>query len=86
MRIIERYIVRDFIGAFLFCVSLLIVLGVIGDILGFLDDIFKNNIPLKSIISFYVYLAPFAFVNMAPFACLLAAVYIFNTETFNSYL
>lgn len=83
MRILEKYIVRDFAGAFFFCISLLIVLGVIGDILGFLDDIFKNNIPFMSILSFYVYLAPFAFVNMAPFACLLAAVYVFNTLSKN---
>lgn len=83
MRILEKYIVRDFIGAFFFCVSLLIVLGVIGDILGFLDDIFKNNIPFMSILSFYIYLGPFAFVNMAPFACLLAAVYVFNNLSKN---
>jgi lipopolysaccharide export system permease protein len=83
MRILEKYIVRDFIAAFLFCISLLIVLGVIGDILGFLDDIFKNNIPLGSILAFYIYLAPFAFVNMAPFACLLSAVYVFNTLSKN---
>lgn len=83
MRILEKYIVRDFIAAFFFCVSLLIVLGVIGDILGFLDDIFKNNIPIKSILAFYVYLAPFAFVNMAPFAALLGAVYVFNSLSKN---
>lgn len=78
MKILEKYVVEDYIGAFFFCIALLIVLGVIGDILGFLDDIFKNNIPLKSILAFYLYLAPFAFVNMVPFACLLSAVYVFN--------
>lgn len=83
MRIIEKYIVRDFIAAFFFCISLLIVLGVIGDILGFLDDIIKNNIPLTSILAFYAYLAPFAFVNMMPFACLLSSVYVFNTLSKN---
>ncbi len=79
MRILEKYVIKDYIGAFFFCIALLIVLGVIGDILGFLDDIFKNNIPLKSILAFYLYLAPFAFVNMVPFACLLSAVYVFNS-------
>ncbi len=83
MRILEKYVVKSFIVAFLFCITLLIVLGIIGDILGFLDDIFKHNIPLMSILSFYFYLAPFAFVNMIPFAALLAAVYIFNTLSKN---
>lgn len=83
MRILEKYVLKSFVAAFLFCITLLIVLGVIGDILGFLDDIFKHNIPLASILSFYFYLAPFAFVNMVPFACLLSAVYVFNSLSKN---
>jgi lipopolysaccharide export system permease protein len=78
MRILDKYIIRNFIAALLFCIVLLMVLGVIGDILGFLDDIFKKNIPLGSILSFYLHFAPFAFVNMVPFAALLSSVYVFN--------
>ena len=83
MRILEKYVLKSFITAFLFCIVLLIVLGIIGDILGFLDDIFKKSIPLTSILAFYFYLAPFAFVNMVPFACLLSSVYVFNTLSKN---
>ncbi|MFH1877412.1 MAG: LptF/LptG family permease [Candidatus Omnitrophota bacterium] len=83
MRILEKYILKDFISSFLFCVVLLMVLGVIGDVLGFMDDIFKNNIPLSSILAFYAYLAPFAFVNMVPFAALLSAAYVFNSLSKN---
>ncbi|MGB2630318.1 MAG: LptF/LptG family permease [Candidatus Omnitrophota bacterium] len=83
MRILEKYIVKDFIAAFLFCITLLMVLGVIGDILGFLDDIFKKNIPLVSILMFYFHFAPFAFVNMVPFAALLSSVYVFNNLSKN---
>ncbi len=78
MRILEKYVLKSYVWSFLFCIVLLIVLGIIGDILGFLDDIVKNSIPLKSIFAFYFYLAPFAFVNMVPFACLLSSVYVFN--------
>jgi len=83
MRILEKYVLKSFISAFLLCITLLIVLGIIGDILGFLDDIFKNNIPLSSILLFYFYLAPFAFVNMVPFAGLLSAVFVFNNLSKN---
>jgi lipopolysaccharide export system permease protein len=83
MRILEKYVITSFIGALLFCIVLLMVLGVIGDILGFLDDIFKKNIPLASILSFYLYFAPFAFVNMVPFAALLSSVYVFNNLSKN---
>jgi len=78
MKILEKHILKNFIIAFAFCITLLMVLGVIGDILGFLDDIFKKGIPLSSIFLFYLYFAPFAFVNMVPFACLLGAVFVFN--------
>ncbi len=78
MRILEKYVLGNFIVALIFCIALLIVLGIIGDVLGFIDDIFKNNIPLSSILSFYAYLAPFAFVNMLPFACILSASFVFN--------
>ncbi|MDD4956255.1 MAG: LptF/LptG family permease [Candidatus Omnitrophica bacterium] len=83
MRIIEKYIIKSFLSAFMFCILLLIILGIIGDILGFIDDIFKHNIPLGSILAFYFYLAPFAFVNMVPFAALLSSVYVFNTLSKN---
>ncbi len=83
MRILERYVTWSYIGAFILCITLLMVLGIIGDVLGFLDDIFKNNIPLSSILAFYFYFAPFAFVNMIPFACLLSAVYVFNSLSKN---
>ncbi len=83
MRILEKHVIQSYVITFLFCIVLLMVLGVIGDILGFLDDIFKNNIPLPSIMAFYFYFAPFAFVNMVPFACLLGAVYVFNNLSKN---
>ena len=83
MKILEKHVLKSFIVSFFFCILLLIVLGVIGDILGFLDDIFKNNIPVTSIILFYLHLAPFAFVNMVPFASLLSAVYVFNSLSRN---
>lgn len=83
MRILEKYVFKSFIISFIFCTVLLIVIGIVGDILGFLDDIFKNNIPLGSILLFYFYLAPFAFVNMVPFSGLLSAVYVFNSLSKN---
>ncbi|MFC1480350.1 LptF/LptG family permease [Candidatus Omnitrophota bacterium] len=83
MRILEKYVLKSYVASFFFCISLLIVLGVIGDIMSFLQEIFENNIPLASILSFYCHLAPFAFVNMVPFACLLSAVYVFNSLSKN---
>lgn len=63
----------------MFCIVLLMVVTVVGDVMSFLEDIFEKNIPAQAIVSFYFNLAPFAFVNMVPFAALLAGVYVFNT-------
>ncbi|HPN72405.1 MAG TPA: LptF/LptG family permease [Candidatus Omnitrophota bacterium] len=79
MLILEKDVLKSYVSSFLFCVTLLIVVGIIGDILSFIENIFKYGISLGSIFAFYFYLAPFAFVNMMPFACLLAAVYVFNS-------
>jgi lipopolysaccharide export system permease protein len=79
MLILEKHVLKSYVSSFIFCVTLLIVVGIIGDIMSFIENIFKYRISLGSIWAFYFYLAPFAFVNMVPFASLLAAVYVFNT-------
>ncbi|KJJ85123.1 putative permease YjgP/YjgQ [Candidatus Omnitrophus magneticus] len=78
MKILERYMCKSYAVTFLCCILLLMVLGIIGDILGFLDDIFNKGIPLNTILLFYLYFTPFAFVNMVPFAALLSAIFVFN--------
>jgi lipopolysaccharide export system permease protein len=83
MVIIQKYILKNYLMSFAFCIALLMVIGVIGDILSFLENIFKENIPVSSILAFYFYLGPFAFVHMVPFASLLAAVYVFNSLSKN---
>ncbi|MBF0493638.1 MAG: LptF/LptG family permease [Candidatus Omnitrophica bacterium] len=83
MRILQKSVFWEYFTAFIFSAMLLIVLGIIGDVLGFLDDIFKNNIPLASVFSFYLNFLPFAFVNMVPFACLLAGVFVFSNLSKN---
>ncbi len=79
MQILEKHVLKSYLASFVFCITMLIVVGVIGDIFSIIEDIFKHNISLGSIFGFYFYLGPFAFVNMLPFACLLAAVYVFNS-------
>lgn len=78
MKIIDKYIVRGFLGPFLWCLFLFIVLAVIIDIFSFIDDIVKYKIPLSSIISFYVYYSPTIFLQVAPMASLLSTIYILS--------
>ena len=76
MIIISRYIFKAFIKIFLFCVIILWLLYIIGDIFGFLDEILRERISAESLVRFYVYLTPFILGQIIPVATLIASVYL----------
>ena len=78
MKIIDRYMVKGFIGPFLWCLLLFIVMAVIIDIFSFIDNIVKFKIPLTSIIAFYVYYTPTLFLQVTPMAALLSTIYVLS--------
>lgn len=76
MVIVERYIFKGFIWTFLFCVFILWILFIIGDIFGFLDEILRERIPVSNLAVFYWYLTPFILTQIAPVSTLIACVYL----------
>jgi lipopolysaccharide export system permease protein len=76
MVIVERYIFKGFIRAFLFCVFILWILFIIGDIFGFLDEILRERIPVSNLTAFYWYLTPFVLTQVIPVSTLIACVYL----------
>ena len=76
MTIIERYVFKGFIRTFLFCLTVLWLLYIIGDIFGFLDEILRERIPVSSLAAFYFYLTPFILTQIIPVSALIACVYI----------
>ena len=76
MVIVERYIFKGFIWTFLFCVFILWLLFVIGDIFGFLDEILRERIPATNLAAFYWYLTPFILTQIIPVSALIACVYV----------
>ena len=78
MVILEKYIFKGFMGIFLFCVFILWVLFIIGDIFGFLDEILRERIPVTSLAVFYWHLTPFILVQIIPISSLIASVYLFG--------
>ncbi|MBN1353076.1 MAG: LptF/LptG family permease [Candidatus Omnitrophica bacterium] len=78
MIIVERYVFKGFIGTFLFCVFIMWILYIIGDIFGFLDEILREHISLISLLSFYFYLTPLILVQVIPICTLIACVYVFG--------
>lgn len=78
MKIIDRYIVRGFLGPFLWCLLLFNVMAVIIDIFSFIDNIVKYKIPGASIAAFYVYYLPTIFIQVTPMAVLLSSIFVLS--------
>ncbi|UCD54814.1 MAG: LptF/LptG family permease, partial [Candidatus Omnitrophota bacterium] len=76
MVIVERYIFKGFIRTFLFCVFILWILFIIGDIFGFLDEILREHIPFSNLAAFYWYFTPFILMQIIPVSTLIACVYL----------
>lgn len=78
MKIIDKYMVRGFLGPFLWCVLLFNVMAVIIDIFSFIDDIVRYKIPGASIAAFYVYYLPTIFIQVTPMAVLLSTIFVLS--------
>jgi len=84
MKIIDRYIIKGFLGPFLWCLMLFIVMAIIIDIFSFIDDIVKFKIPIASIAAFYIYYIPTILVQAAPMAALLSSIYVLSNLNKNN--
>lgn len=78
MKIIDKYMVKGFLGSLVWCLFIFTVMAVIIDIFSFIDDIVKFKIPLTSIIAFYVYYTPTIFLQVAPMAVLLSSIFVLS--------
>jgi LPS export ABC transporter permease LptG len=78
VKIIDRYMARGFLGSFIWCLFVFVIMAVIIDIFSFIDDIVKYKIPLQSVAAFYFYYVPTIFVQIIPMAALLATIYMLS--------
>jgi lipopolysaccharide export system permease protein len=75
MRLLERYLLRFFIGPFFSCLLIFILLFVVIDLFSNLADILKENLPPAIILKYYFTFLPIVFVQSSPYAVLLATIY-----------
>ena len=76
MRIIDRYLLRGFLAALLFCLLLFFLLFIIIDVFNNLDEFLKHGLTLRVVISYYLYSLPSIFVQVVPIAVLVAILYM----------
>ncbi len=84
MKIIDRYMVKGFLGPFIWCIVAFTIIAIIADIFSFIDNIVKYKIPFASILSFYVYYCPTIFIMVAPMASLLSTIYVLSNLNKNN--
>lgn len=78
MRILDRYVFNSVIKIFLACVFIFLFLYVTIDLLTNLEDIIRYKVQLMTLIHYYLWFLPIMFVQVAPFASLLATLYTFS--------
>src|SRR5512136_1822903 len=75
-KIIDRYIIRKFLGTFFFCLLLILTIAVVFDFAEKIDNFMENQAPVKAIIFKY-------YLNFIPyFAMLFAPLFVFISVIF----
>jgi lipopolysaccharide export system permease protein len=80
MKIIDKYIIKQFLGTFFFSIVLLILIVIIFDVSEHIDDFMKHDAPLKAILfNYYLNFIP-AFVNLFSYLFVFIAVIFFTSR------
>lgn len=80
MKILDRYILKKYIGTFVYAISLLIVVVIIFDVSENIEDFLKNNAPIKEIIvDYYINFIPY-FINLFIYLFIFISVIFFTSK------
>jgi lipopolysaccharide export system permease protein len=79
MKILDKYIAKYFILPLLYCILAFIVLYVIIDIFGRLDEILKQNIRLGTLWEYYLSMIPLIIIQTTPVASLISTMQVLGT-------
>jgi lipopolysaccharide export system permease protein len=77
MRLLHRYIIREFFLPFLYCLLTFALLYVIVDLITHLDEILRQQVAPGTLAAYYISFLPIIFVQTAPVAVLLSTLFVF---------
>jgi lipopolysaccharide export system permease protein len=85
MKLIDRYIIRKFLGTFFYAITLIITIAIIFDISEKIDEFIEKKAPFKAIVfDYYFNFIPF-FVNLfAPLFTFIAVIFFTSRMAFNT--
>ena len=84
MKILDRYTLKAYLAPLVWCFGVFIGLYLVLDLFGHLDEILRNKVSLALLLSYYGTMVPLIFIQVAPFACLMASLY--TLSQFNRHL
>ena len=79
MRILDRYLLKCFTQALIYCLCLFFILFIVIDIFNNLDEFLKSGVHLRLIITYYLYSLPGIFIQVVPIAVLVSILYGLGT-------
>ena len=75
MRLVDKYLLRSFLGPLIYCLFIFVALYMIVDLFGHLDEIIKERVGLPMLILYYLAYLPSVTVQTLPIATLIATMY-----------
>ncbi len=75
MKILDRYTLKAYLAPLFWCLGIFIGMYLVLDLLGHLDEILRYKVPSSILWAYYAIMVPLVFVQVAPFACLMATLY-----------
>lgn len=85
IKILDRYIMRKFLGTYIFAIGLIIVIVVIFDWAEKVDDFFENQAPLSAIIfEYYINFVPFFINQFSGLFTFIAVIFFTSKMAYNT--
>ncbi len=76
MRILDRYVARQVIPVWIWCMLIFVFLSILIDLFGHLEEFLRYQVPVKMICRFYLNFTPLVIVRASPLALLLSCAFI----------
>lgn len=76
MRTLDRYLARQLIPVWAWCILVFVLMSCLIDLFERLDDILRYRIPFRTVLEYYLNFVPLVFVRASPLALLLSTAFV----------
>jgi lipopolysaccharide export system permease protein len=85
IKLIDKYIIRKFLGTFFFCLALILTIAVVFDFAEKIDNFMEKNAPAKAIIfDYYLNFIPYFATLFAPLFVFIAVIFFTSKMAINT--